>query len=117
MAFGAPEEWIDDVRAADEDTLFDIIGHLPQGAREALLKLAVGEKPEARKPAPAEADPFGHPDALRRFRVLRDVETLRRALDEPWEKWAIFLSGIRSAEGCLAGSDRVSIAQAAGKRG
>jgi mRNA-degrading endonuclease RelE of RelBE toxin-antitoxin system len=36
MAFGVPEEWIDDVRTADEDTLFDIIGHLPQEAQEAL---------------------------------------------------------------------------------
>jgi superfamily I DNA/RNA helicase len=91
MAFGVPEEWINDVRTADEDTLFDIIGHLPQEAQEALFKLAVGEKPEAQKPAPAKADPFGHPDALRRFRVLSDVEALRRALDEPWEKWAVFL--------------------------
>jgi hypothetical protein len=36
---------------------------------------------------PPETDPFAHPDALRRFRVLGDVEALRRALDEPWEKW------------------------------
>lgn len=42
MAFGVPEDWVDDVRKATEDTLFDIIEHLPQ---EALLKLAVGEKP------------------------------------------------------------------------
>ena len=84
MAFGVPAEWVDDVRAADEDTLFDVIAHLPQEAQEALLKLAVGEKPEAPKPMPAETDPFAHPDALRRFRILGDVEALRRALDEPW---------------------------------
>lgn len=91
MAFGVPEEWVDDVRAADEDTLLDVVTHLPQEAQEALLKLAVGEKPEAAKPAPVEADPFAHPDALRRFRILGDIEALRRALDEPWEKWAVFL--------------------------
>ncbi len=97
MAFGVPEEWVDDVRAADEDTLLDVIAHLPQEAQEALLKLAVGEKPEAPKPEPVEADPFAHPDALRRFRILGDVEALRRALDEPWEKWAVFLHPSQAA--------------------
>ena len=35
MAFGVPEEWVDDVRAANEDTLFTVISHLPQEAQEA----------------------------------------------------------------------------------
>jgi superfamily I DNA/RNA helicase/mRNA-degrading endonuclease RelE of RelBE toxin-antitoxin system len=91
MAFGVPEEWVDDVRRATEDTLFDIISHLPQEAQEALLKLAVGEKPEPTVKSPVEADPFAHPDAQRRFRVLTNIEELRRALDYPWEKWAVFL--------------------------
>ena len=34
---------------------------------------------------------FEHPDALRRFRVMTDVEDLERALEYPWEKWTIFL--------------------------
>jgi hypothetical protein len=34
---------------------------------------------------------FSHPDAQRRFRVLADVKELERALDFPWEKWAVFL--------------------------
>jgi len=97
MAFGVPEEWVDDVRKATEDTLFDIITHLPQEAQEALLKLAVGEKPEPPKPAPVEADPFAHPDAQRRFRVLTNVEELRQALDYPWDKWAVFLHPAQSA--------------------
>lgn len=91
MAFGVPEEWVDDVRKATEDTLFDIITHLPQEAQEALLKLAVGEKPEPPRPAPVEIDPFAHPDAQRRFRVLTNVEELQQALDYPWDKWAVFL--------------------------
>ena len=36
-------------------------------------------------------DPFAHPDAQRRFRVMADVEALERALDYPWEKWTVFL--------------------------
>lgn len=91
MAFGVPEEWVEDVRAATEDSLFDLLPHLPQEAQEALLRLAVGEQPEPPAPLPVEADPFAHPDAQRRFRVLANVEELERALDWPWEKWAVFL--------------------------
>jgi superfamily I DNA/RNA helicase len=39
----------------------------------------------------SEADPFAHPDAQRRFRVMRNVEELERALDYPWDKWTVFL--------------------------
>ena len=42
------------------------------------------------RPVP-DAGAFAHPDAQRRFRVLTNVEELERALDYPWEKWAIFL--------------------------
>lgn len=91
MSFGVPEEWVDDVRRADEDTVFDIIKHLPQEAQEAVLKLAVGEKPEPQEPIPPGNDPFTHPDAQRRFRVLEDVDELRRAMESPWEKWTVFL--------------------------
>jgi len=45
----------------------------------------------ARRPAPANADPFVHPDAQRRFRLLTDVEERERALEYPWEKWTVFL--------------------------
>lgn len=91
MAFGVPAEWVDDVRRATEDTLFDIIEHLPQEAQEALLKLAVGEQPELPEQQPETEDPFAHPDAKRRFRALTNVEELERALEFPWEKWAVFL--------------------------
>ncbi len=114
MAFGVPEEWVDDVRAANEDSLFDVIVHLPQEAQEALLKFAVGEKPAAPKSEPVEADPFAHPDALRRFRILGDVEALRRALDEPWEKWAVFLHPTQAA---LVGRDFSGPARVSGSVG
>jgi len=91
LAFGVPEDWLDDERHATEDRLFDLLEHLPQEAQEALLNLAVGEAPTAPEPVPANADPFGHPDAGRRFRVLDNAEELERALAFPWEKWAVFL--------------------------
>lgn len=36
-------------------------------------------------------DPFDHPDALRRFRIMESAEELARALDYPWDKWTVFL--------------------------
>jgi mRNA-degrading endonuclease RelE of RelBE toxin-antitoxin system len=117
MAFGVPEEWVNDVRAATEDTLFDIIEHLPQEAQEALLKLAVGEKPQPPEPAPVEADPFAHPDAQRRFRVLANAEELKQALDYPWDKWAVFLHPAQAdlVERSFSGPTRVSGSAGTGK--
>ena len=91
LGYGVPSEWLDEVRGANEDTLFDIAERLPQEAAEALLNLATGTMPAMPERAPIEADPFAHPDAQRRFRVLTNVEELERALDYPWDKWAVFL--------------------------
>jgi hypothetical protein len=91
LGYGIPTEWLDEVRGANEDTLFDIAERLPQEAAEALLNLATGTTPAMPERAPIEADPFAHPDAQRRFRVLTNVEELERALDYPWDKWAVFL--------------------------
>lgn len=90
LSYGVPTEWLGEVRAATEDTLFEIAEHLPQEAAEALLDLATGLKPSVPSAAPPAADPFAHPDAQRRFRVLTNVEELERALEYPWEKWTVF---------------------------
>jgi len=91
LAYGVPAEWLADVREATEDTVLALADHLPAEAAEAVLELATGGMP--RRPLKAEpaADPFEHPDALRRFRVMNDVEELTRALDFPWERWTVFL--------------------------
>ena len=91
LGYGVPVEWLAEVRAADEDSVLDLADHLPSEAAEALLELAVGKTPQPSLPAPSGADPFSHPDALRRFRVMRNVEELAEALEYPWEKWTIFL--------------------------
>lgn len=91
LSYGVPEDFVSTVLQANEDSLLELANHLPGEAAEALLELATGGKP---KPAPApapDADPFAHPDAQRRFRAMRDVEELARALDYPWEKWTVFL--------------------------
>ncbi len=91
LAYGVPPEWLADVREATEDSLLEIAGHLPAEAAEALLNLATGIKPPLPEPVPVGANPFEHPDALRRFRVMKNVEELALALDYPWERWAVFL--------------------------
>ena len=91
LNYGVPLEWLNDVRQANEDTLLTLADHLPSEAAEALLELATGGKPKVAKPAPTGTDPFDHPDAQRRFRVMNSIEELQRALDYPWENWTIFL--------------------------
>jgi len=91
LGYGVPPEWLPDVMAADEDALLALAAHLPAEAAEALLELAVGRTPAVPVAAVVGSDPFSHPDAQRRFRVMNDVEELERALAFPWDKWTIFL--------------------------
>ena len=91
LKYGVPVEWLNDVRQATDDTLLLLADHLPSEAAEALLELATGGKPHIPAPVAATVNPFDHPDAQRRFRVMPNVEELQRALDAPWEKWTVFL--------------------------
>ena len=91
LSYGIPAEWLTDVRKTNEDTVLELADHLPQEAAEALLDLAVGVTPQVPQPIDTDTDPFDHPDAQRRFRVMSNVEELELALEYPWEKWTIFL--------------------------
>ncbi len=91
LSFGVPPEWLGEVRKANEDNILELADHLPSEAAEALLDLATGVKPQVPQPVPLGTDPFDHPDAQRRFRVMKNVEELARALEYPWEKWSVFL--------------------------
>ena len=91
LSYGVPADWVADVQKVTEDTLFHLTPHLPQEAAEALLDLATGATPRAVYQALPEDDPFEHPEAQRRFRVMKDTDELKRALDYPWEKWTLFL--------------------------
>ena len=91
LGYGVPAEWLNDVKKATANTLLALVDHLPGEAAEALLELATGGKPRVIPPPIVVANPFDHPDAQRRFRVMASVEELERALNFPWEKWTIFL--------------------------
>ncbi|MDE3175158.1 MAG: UvrD-helicase domain-containing protein [Pseudomonadota bacterium] len=89
LSVGVPEDWIGDVLAADEDGFLALASHLPAEASEALLEFAAtGALKPAATPVP---DAMLHPDSLRRFRIMEDIEELRAALDAPFEKWIVFL--------------------------
>ena len=91
LGYGVPAEWLADVKKATTATLLALSDHLPAEAAEALLEIATGGKPRVPQPTAATLNPFDHPDAQRRFRVMTNVEELQRALDFPWEKWTVFL--------------------------
>ena len=114
LSYGIPAEWLDDVRKANEDSILEIADHLPAEAAEALLDLAVGVTPQAVILVDAEVDPFDHPDAQRRFRVMSNVEELERALGAPWEKWTVFL---HSAQRQLVEQDFNGPARVSGSAG
>ncbi len=117
LGYGVPSEWLDDARHATENTLFALADHLPGEAAEALLELATGGKPSKPHLAAQAVNPFEHPDAQRRFRVINDVEELTRALDYPWEKWTVFLHPAQreSVERKYGGAARVSGSAGTGK--
>jgi superfamily I DNA/RNA helicase len=117
LAYGVPPEWIDTVRAATEDGILELVEHLPSEAAEALLDLATGTTPKPAPVASPGAEPFEHPDAQRRFRVVANVEELERALDYPWEKWTVFLHPAQreSVERDYGGPARISGTAGTGK--
>lgn len=117
LGYGVPAEWLDEVKKSTEDTLLSLTDHLPAEAAEALLELATGGKPRASQSAVVSANPFNHPDAQRRFRVMTNAQELERALDFPWEKWTVFLHPDQRqwVERDYAGPARVSGSAGTGK--
>ncbi len=115
LTIGVPADWLADVRAASEDGFFALAGHLPAEASEALLEYAATGKLAV--PVPAAADPFTHPDALRRIRPIADQEELEQALAFPWEKWGVFLHPSQRAlvERSFSGPARVAGSAGTGK--
>jgi hypothetical protein len=117
MKYGVPEVWLKKLKAADEDELLALAERLPSEAGEAVLDLAVGVIPEVPTPIAKDANPFEHPDALRRFRTIDSKEELEAALDYPWDKWTVFLHPSQRAmvSKDFSGPARVSGAAGTGK--
>jgi len=94
LNYGVPPEWIEAVRRADEDSVLTLADHLPQEAAEALLELATGGTPKVTT-SQVGINPFEHPDAQRRFRLMTDLDELKQALEFPWDRWTVFLHPVQ----------------------
>ncbi|OAI85326.1 DNA helicase [Rhizobium sp. GHKF11] len=115
LSVGVPQDWLADVRGANEDAFFSVAVHLPAEASEALLEYAAtGTLPA---PVVRVADPFSHPDALRRIRPIADQDELEQALAFPWEKWGVFLHPSQRSlvDQTFAGPARVAGSAGTGK--
>ncbi len=120
LTYGVPSDWLEDVKAVNEDGLLELTDHLPQEAAEALLELATGGKPTpvSARPGTTDCDEgFSHPDAQRRFRLVEDEKELALAFDYPWEKWTVFLhpSQRKIVERDYKGPARISGSAGTGK--
>jgi hypothetical protein len=117
LSIGVPADWLADVRAASEDGFFALTSHLPAEASEALLEYAATGRLVTPAPILAIADPFAHPDALRRIRLIADQQELEQALAFPWEKWGVFLhpSQRMLVERSFSGPARVAGSAGTGK--
>lgn len=112
---GTPEDWLADIRTWTEDRFFQMSDRLPAEVAEALLDYAAtGRLPE---PVTAPADPFEHPDTLRRVQTIASEEELRLALDFPWDKWSVYLHPSQRdvAERGFSGPARVTGSAGTGK--
>lgn len=129
LSVGVPVDWVDTVLGATDDDFLDIAKHLPEEAFEALLSYATsGRFPESGLTISSEGrpslpegqqppDPYAHPDAQRRIRIVSDQEELRQALEYPWDRWSVFLHPSQRAvvEKRFAGPARVSGSAGTGK--
>ncbi|AKH41641.1 ATP-dependent DNA helicase PcrA [Croceibacterium atlanticum] len=89
LDIGTPSDWVADIMTWTEDRFFHMSDRLPAEVAEALLDYAAtGRLPT---PEPGTADPFAHPDTLRRVQTITSEAELRLALDFPWDKWSVFL--------------------------
>ncbi|MCX5513002.1 DNA helicase [Kaistia algarum] len=117
LSIGVPADWLADVRAASEDGFFALAAHLPTEASEALLDYVATGRLAVPALTPSIADPFKHPDALRRIRPIADQDELEQALAFPWEKWGVFLHPSQRAlvERSFSGPARVAGSAGTGK--
>ncbi len=117
LSIGVPTEWLDKVHNASEKNFTDFIGCIPDEAWEALDYYKDKGELKVPKPVAPGTDPFDHPDARRRFRVIEGEDELQRALEAPWDKWALFLHPSQRAlvENDYEGPTRICGAAGTGK--
>lgn len=98
LGWGVPEVWTDAVLAAvDEEQLLDIgEKHLPPDAAEAVLAIAVGERPAEKEPKPEEELVERKGASAwwdnQNWWVVSEDDDLKTALENPdWDTWCVYL--------------------------
>ena len=92
LSYGVPPEWVPEVLdATEDDAAGDRRTSASRGRRSAAESCDRHPRRRCQSRWLPGTNPFEHPDALRRFRVMKNVEELALALDYPWERWAVFL--------------------------
>lgn len=125
LSYGVPELWVSSVlNAKTEDELLEIGEHLPPDAVDAVLKIAVGERPKISQlveEAPAQertAKPFESEREKQSWWIVTDDQDLKDALNSTaWETWCVYLhpSQRAIAERNYKGVYRVSGSAGTGK--
>lgn len=124
LDIGVPEDWVDDLLSASEGQFLTLCDHIPGEAAEKLLVYATDGvlpvdqgKESVADPLVQFQDPYQHPDAQRRFRVLENIEDFERALEFPWEKWMLYLhpSQEKVVHASFSGPARVAGSAGTGK--
>ena len=92
LGYGVPRSGFEDVRKADEVDLLALADHLPAEAWKRWFNWATRVERLWSRFRSQRNRPLAHPDAQRRFRVLRNVEELEAAFANPWEKWILSLA-------------------------
>lgn len=99
--------------------LEDAAPHLASASAEEFRRAEIAQAAAESAPSVPYGglDPFAHPDAQRRFRTVANLEELERALEYPWEKWAVFLHPAQreSVESEYGGPARISGSAGTGK--
>ena len=118
LALGIPERWVERVLGeTDPDRLLDLgQNHLPPDAAEAVLRIAVGEKPEPpeEEPAPEQEKPFESARDRQSWWVATDDDSLRAALEVGWDEWTVFLHPVQRAVAYRSWSGPARVAGTAG---
>lgn len=124
LSFGVPELWVEAIlNAQTEDELLEIGEHLPPDAVDAVLKIAIGEKPVVTEPTGAvnsgeAAKPFESDREKQSWWVVTDDKDLREALESAaWDTWCVYLHPSQRdiAEKDYPGAYRVSGSAGTGK--
>jgi hypothetical protein len=115
LAYGVPVEW---ARGGAQRHRGHAVRHSRSpAARGVRVTIESSDWRDPGGPRACSRRSVTHPDAQRRFRVLPNVEELERALDFPWEKWAVFLHPAQRqlVDRSYAGPARVSGSAGTGK--